>query len=105
MPHILIRYTALALASLALFSGGPAVAKDALGLEGPDEALEAMRKIQCTTDDGVPVTYGWEGRTFSRVPGEPENPASRWILPLPGYLQLLGVVSAQGRGSEGRRMK
>ena len=70
MPHILIRYTALALASLALFSGGPAIATDALGLEGPDEALEAMRKIQCTTDDGVPVTYGWEGRTFSRVPGE-----------------------------------
>ncbi|UCG71916.1 MAG: DUF1838 domain-containing protein [Chromatiales bacterium] len=58
---------------LAGFCGGPALAADALGLDGPDEALTAMRKIQCSTADGLPVTYGWEGRVYSRVPGEPDR--------------------------------
>ena len=61
------------LLALAGAIAGPAHAADALGNEGPDEALTAMRKIQCSTVDGVPVTYGWEGRTYSRVPGEPDR--------------------------------
>jgi hypothetical protein len=59
--------------SLASLATGTAVAADPLGLDGPDEALAAMRKIQCSTADGVPSTYGWEGRVYSRVPGEPDR--------------------------------
>ena len=32
--------------------------------------LAAMRKIQCSTEDGEVSTYGWEGKVFSRVQGE-----------------------------------
>lgn len=74
MPVTTSRSAALihaALAALALLMAAPqAAAADALGLDGPDDALAAMRKIQCSTEDGVAVTYGWEGRAFSRVPGE-----------------------------------
>ncbi len=59
-----------AVAAVLSVVAGQALAADAMGLDGPDEALAAMRKIQCSTADGVPVTYGWEGSTYSRVPGE-----------------------------------
>lgn len=44
-----------------------------LDLATPEGALAASRKIQCSTRDNVPVTYYWEGETFSRVEGEPDR--------------------------------
>ncbi len=32
--------------------------------------LQAQRKVQCSLEDNKPVTYMWQGRVYSRVPGE-----------------------------------
>ena len=37
------------------------------------ETLNAYRRIQCSLQDEQPVVYGWQGRTYSRVPGEPDR--------------------------------
>jgi hypothetical protein len=58
------------LAATAL--GNPALARK-LDLSNPDDALQAYRKIQCSTEDLAPVVYHWEGRVYSRVPGEPDR--------------------------------
>ncbi len=42
----------------------------ALDMSKAADNLLAMRKIQCSTQDGEALTYGWEGNVFSRVPGE-----------------------------------
>ncbi len=43
-----------------------------LGLSGA-EAVAASRKIQCSTKDLRPVVFHWEGKAFSRAPGEPDR--------------------------------
>lgn len=45
----------------------------ALDLATAEGSLQAMRKIQCSTEDGKVVTYGWHGYAYSRVPGEPDR--------------------------------
>ena len=50
-----------------------AAACSALELNTPDGSLEAMRKIQCSMQDGEPATYWWHGRAYSRVPGEADR--------------------------------
>lgn len=45
----------------------------ALDLSEPEDQLQALRKIFCSTEDGQPVTYWWEGKTYSRIPGEPDR--------------------------------
>jgi len=45
----------------------------ALDLREPEDQLQAIRKIFCSTEDGQPVTYWWEGKTYSRIPGEPDR--------------------------------
>lgn len=98
MSRIMMRcisWLPAALLGLASLASGPAVAADGLGLDGPDEALAAMRKIQCSTADGVPVTYGWEGRTYSRVPGEPD----RLLFKVEGMnIRQCGPLSAEEGG-------
>ena len=37
------------------------------------ESMIAFRRIQCSIEDNKPVVYGWNGSTFSRVPGEPDR--------------------------------
>jgi hypothetical protein len=37
------------------------------------ETLQAFRRMQCSLEDGKPAVYGWTGRTYSRVPGEPDR--------------------------------
>ena len=44
-----------------------------LDLSKPDDANLALRKIQCSAKDNVPVTYFWHGEAFSRVPGEADR--------------------------------
>jgi len=41
-----------------------------LDLATPEGALAAQRKIACSLEDGVPITYYWHGDMYSRVPGE-----------------------------------
>lgn len=44
-----------------------------LDLSTPQGALTAMRKIQCSSEDGKPIFYTWKGRAFSRRMGEPDR--------------------------------
>ena len=44
-----------------------------LDLANPDDALAVFRKMQCSTQDKVPVVYRWTGRVYSRVPGEQDR--------------------------------
>jgi len=41
-----------------------------IDLSSPQGALVASRKIQCSLEDGKPVTYYWHGDMYSRVEGE-----------------------------------
>jgi hypothetical protein len=45
----------------------------ALDLGTTEGSLTAMRKIQCSMENGQPVTYWWHGRAYSRVPGEADR--------------------------------
>lgn len=60
-------------AAAALVAGAPAALAARLDLATPEGANLAMRKIQCSLDDNVPVTYFWHGEAYSRVPGEPDR--------------------------------
>ncbi|WLT37260.1 DUF1838 domain-containing protein [Synechocystis sp. B12] len=51
--------------------GSPAV--QALELGEPEGQLQALRKVFCSTEDGQPIIYWWEGKTYSRIPGEPDR--------------------------------
>lgn len=37
------------------------------------DTLQTFRRIQCSLQDGQPAVYGWTGRAYSRVPGEPDR--------------------------------
>lgn len=66
-----IRRRALAAALiLGAVAATPADAQRRLDLDNPEHALRAHRKITCSLVDGEPAVYWWEGRTYSRVPGE-----------------------------------
>ncbi|NND55060.1 MAG: DUF1838 domain-containing protein [Gammaproteobacteria bacterium] len=43
------------------------------GLQTTAEQLRAFRRVQCSTVDAEPVTFGWRGRAFSRVEGEKDR--------------------------------
>jgi len=62
--------TSLALLALALLS--PAAARE-LDPNDPLDALTMARKIMCSTVDGEPTTFWWEGGAFSRRQGEPDR--------------------------------
>lgn len=70
---------ALALAALAWLwmTASPAEAAGrkatALDLGTPEGALLALRKRECSLDDGVPVTYWWHGAMYSRIQGEKDR--------------------------------
>lgn len=68
----LFQRTALAAGLLAAFLALPAAAQR-LDLSKPADVLKAQRKIQCSLTDGKPITYWWEGRVYSRVPGEKDR--------------------------------
>ena len=79
---------------LAMASGASATEID---LTTPEGNLDAFRKIQCTLEDGEPVTYFWHGRAYSRVPGE----ADRLLFRVEGMnIRQCGTVedSEKGKG-------
>jgi len=59
--------TTLALAATFTATAGK------LDLATPEGVTLAMRKIQCSLKDNVPVIYYWHGGAYSRVPGEPDR--------------------------------
>ncbi len=82
---------------LALVIGSIPVAVAApLDLTTPEGASLAMRKIQCSTEDNVPVTYFWHGNAYSRVPGE----ADRKLFRVEGMnIRQCGTVKDPVRGT------
>lgn len=55
-----------------LVAGGVAQARQ-LDPNNPQDALTMARKISCSTLDGVPATFWWEGRAYSRRQGEQDR--------------------------------
>lgn len=76
MKHVM-KIGAAALALCALGLGTAANAQTAepapLNVDTLAGALEANRKIQCSTIDNKPVTYYWFGKAFSRRMGEADK--------------------------------
>ncbi len=69
--------TRLSLLMLTLLFAAACAATDAdnsrLSFDDPDDVITMNRKIGCSTIDGEPVTYYWNGYAFSRVRGEPDR--------------------------------
>lgn len=59
------------------------------------DSVQAARRIQCSIKDGVPAVYGWTGRAYSRVPGEPD----RLLFTVDGMnIRQCGTVEDPERG-------
>ena len=72
----------------------PAVAEVDLG--SAEGALEAFRKIQCSTVDGKPIYYWWKGRAYSRRMGE----ADKLLFNAEGMnVRQCGTVNDPDRGA------
>jgi hypothetical protein len=65
----------LALAAALATSSAAFAARGGKGIDidTPEGAVEAFRKVQCSTEDQRPTVYYWVGETYSRVPGEPDR--------------------------------
>lgn len=86
------------IAGIVLLSTGARAGE--LNLNTPEGALEAFRKIQCSTEDGKPVYYWWHGRAYSRRMGE----ADRHLFNVDGMnVRQCGTVESKERGT-GMRM-
>jgi hypothetical protein len=63
--------------AIGLAGGGvvlaPAAAAEKIDLDTPEGAVAAMRKLNCSLNDGEDVTYWWNGHMYSRVPGEADR--------------------------------
>ncbi len=67
------RFHIIAAAMLALTAPPVLAAKPApaqISLEDVQGVLMAQRKVQCSLEDGKPVTYWWHGDMYSRMEGE-----------------------------------
>ncbi len=56
--------------SLLLIFVSPAQAGKTIDFNTGEGAVQAQRKLLCSLQDNDPVTYQWQGRAYSRVPGE-----------------------------------
>jgi hypothetical protein len=59
------------LAGLAF--AGAASAQEKYDLTNPDDIFKATMKRSCTSVEGTPVIHWWEGKTYSRRPGEKDR--------------------------------
>jgi len=57
----------------ALFLATPVFAGEILDLDNPKDAVLAMQKIACHTEEGKPATFWWTGKVYGRVPGEKDR--------------------------------
>lgn len=60
-------------AGCALMMSGAAFAQDRLSFDDPNDLLQINRKIQCSTVDGEPAVYYWNGYAYSRRQGEADR--------------------------------
>ncbi|MEM8986229.1 MAG: DUF1838 family protein [Pseudomonadota bacterium] len=67
----MLKYFLAAAGVCAALSGAKAFAE--LDPNTSADALQISRKIMCSTVDGEPITYWWEGRAFSRRLGEKDK--------------------------------
>ncbi|MBD1875362.1 DUF1838 family protein [Nodosilinea sp. FACHB-131] len=44
-----------------------------LDLNRPEDALQVFRKLLCSVEDGKTVYFVWQGKVFSRRPGEADR--------------------------------
>ena len=70
-PPLCGRYASAAMILMLLLLTAGTNAADAPA-PGAD-SVQAFRRIQCSLQDGQPAVYGWTGRAYSRVPGEPDR--------------------------------
>jgi len=70
--RILNRFTPIVLSLIAALLLTPANLP-ALNLDDPEDAVRAMRKLQCHLEDDKPAVFWWTGSTYSRVPGEKDR--------------------------------
>ena len=71
-----------------------------LNPDDTDDAMQISRKILCSTEDGVPATYFWEGVMYSRRQGERD----RALFAVEGMnVRQCGRVDDDARG-EGFKM-
>ena len=66
------------LALLAGLAGATSLAAGAawggqLDVNDPDDSIRVMMKTRCSLNDGDTALYWWEGRMYSRVPGEKDR--------------------------------
>jgi hypothetical protein len=64
---------AVLVAALVTSSIAFAAKPGGLDLATPEGAIEAFRKVQCSTEDQHPTVYYWTGETYARVDGEPDK--------------------------------
>lgn len=69
-----MKNTFLISAATALaFFAGTAFAADKLDLNNPNDVIKANAKIWCSLVEGKPTIWWWEGKVFSRRPGEKDR--------------------------------
>jgi hypothetical protein len=68
MPDTLRRLPGAILLSILVATS--AYSADHLNPHDPDDALIINRKIGCSTVDGAPITFWWQGKAYSRRQGE-----------------------------------
>ncbi|MGI9229646.1 MAG: DUF1838 family protein [Gammaproteobacteria bacterium] len=64
------KFKTVFLVSSLVLANDIASAADKIDFNTTKGYLQAQRKIQCSLRDNQPITYMWQGRAYSRVPGE-----------------------------------
>jgi hypothetical protein len=79
--------------SLAYLIGCSTASADRLDLNDPKDVMTANRKIQCSTEDGLAITYWWHGEAYSRRQGERD----KHLFDVEGMniRQCIGVTDAE----------
>ena len=80
-----------------LFLLAPAMCVTAADAPAPGmDSVQAFRRIQCSLEDGQSAVYGWTGRAYSRVPGEPD----RLLFTVDGMnIRQCGTVNDPDKGT------
>ncbi|RLA27476.1 MAG: hypothetical protein DRR11_18180, partial [Gammaproteobacteria bacterium] len=90
-------YGPLALTLTMLILMLPATDVTATNAPAPGmDSVQAFRRIQCSVEDGKAALYGWTGKAYSRVPGEPD----RLLFTVDGMnIRQCGTVNDPDKGT------
>jgi hypothetical protein len=70
---VMLCAASLAISISPLASAQKAAAPAQFDINNPDDVVKMDRKIQSSLKDGEEIVYYWEGKVFSRVPGEKDR--------------------------------